>query len=50
MLDQYLQLRGENSATYVQDVEMVMKDVMATNGVLHVIDEILLPEEGRTVF
>ena len=34
---------------FVQDVQMVDNDVMASNGVMHVIDEVIVPEDGELV-
>jgi len=31
----------------VEDIDIVVKDIVATNGVLHVIDSLIVPPSGR---
>ncbi|XP_067125322.1 transforming growth factor-beta-induced protein ig-h3-like [Centruroides vittatus] len=50
VLGNYLTLsRNENDKLYVDGVQIVARDIVATNGVLHIIDGILLPDEVRTL-
>lgn len=37
-------IRVENGAVYVNDSKVVTTDIMASNGIIHVIDAVLLPE------
>ena len=41
--------RDEEGEFYVEDVKVILKDVVGTNGVIHIIDEILIPETARSV-
>ena len=34
---------------FVDDAQVVRADVMGTNGVLHVIDTVLVPDDGRWI-
>ncbi|XP_023226463.1 transforming growth factor-beta-induced protein ig-h3-like [Centruroides sculpturatus] len=50
VLENYLTLsRNENDKLYVDGVQIVARDIVATNGVLHIIDGILLPDEVQTL-
>lgn len=50
IIENFLTLsRNENDKLYVDGVQIVARDIMATNGVLHIIDGILLPDEANTV-
>lgn len=47
-LDHYVNLsRSEDGKLFVDGAQIIQADVMVTNGVLHVIDEVLVPEEGK---
>jgi uncharacterized surface protein with fasciclin (FAS1) repeats len=39
----FTRIRVENGAAYIDDAEIVTTDVLASNGVIHVIDTVLLP-------
>ena len=41
--------RTEENKLFVNAAQMVTYDVMATNGVLHVIDAVLVPDEGNSL-
>lgn len=43
-----VRLRADGSALRVNDATVVLADVAARNGVIHVIDEVLLPSEAAT--
>jgi len=50
-INKYLTLdKDENTDVFtVNDVRVITRDVMATNGVIHVIDEVLVPETAVTI-
>ena len=41
--------RDEEDVLTVEDVRVAVRDVMGTNGVLHVVEEVLVPESARSV-
>ena len=41
--------RDADDILFVENREIVAKDVMATNGVIHVIEEVIVPESARSV-
>merc|ERR1712226_1138314 len=41
--------QDEEGNFYVEGIKVVLKDVMGTNGVIHIIDDVIVPETARTV-
>jgi len=41
--------RDENDQVYVAGQKLLMRDVVGTNGVIHVIDDVIIPQSARTV-
>jgi hypothetical protein len=39
--------KDENGRLTVNDIPLVLKDIVATNGVLHVIDTLIIPASAR---
>merc|ERR1719206_1618806 len=49
MLDKYVTMdRDEEGNVLVNSIKLRMKDIVGTNGVIHVIDDVLVPESART--
>lgn len=47
LLESFLLLeRNEEEKLFVDDSQVVARDIVATNGVLHIIDSPLMPQEG----
>ena len=47
-LGHYLNIsRSADDKIFVHGVQVIQRDVMATNGVMHVVDNVLVPEEGE---
>ncbi|XP_066999275.2 transforming growth factor-beta-induced protein ig-h3 [Anabrus simplex] len=44
-----LERHPEDGKLFINDVQIVVKDIIATNGVIHVIDDVLMPDSGRPV-
>ncbi|MFN2304557.1 MAG: fasciclin domain-containing protein [Anaerolineales bacterium] len=45
LLGENLGIKVENGVVYLNDAQVVITDIMADNGVIHVIDNVLLPPE-----
>ncbi len=45
LLEESVSIRVEDDLVYVNDAQVVITDIMADNGVIHVIDTVLLPAE-----
>ena len=43
LLDESVSIRVENDMVYINDAQVIIQDIMASNGVIHVIDTVLLP-------
>ena len=39
----------EEGNFYIEGIRVILKDVMGTNGVIHIIDEVIIPETARSV-
>lgn len=49
LLGQHLQLhRDEDGKLFVNSAQIVVRDIMTTNGVLYLIDEVLVPDGAKT--
>lgn len=46
VLDRYVTLSRSAGKLMVNDAEITQSDIMGTNGVIHVIDKVLIPEDG----
>ena len=47
MLSGYVQLtRDQDDKMFVEKSQIIDRDIMATNGVLHLIDDVIIPDEG----
>ncbi len=44
VLGQDLLIRVENGKVFINDAEVIITDIMTYNGVIHVIDTVLIPE------
>ncbi|GLH05934.1 Spermatophylax protein 12 [Gryllus bimaculatus] len=42
-----LERRPEDGKLFVNKVQIVAKDIMATNGIIHVVDDVLMPDSGQ---
>lgn len=50
LLGQHLQLhRDEDGKLFVNSAQIVVRDIMTTNGVLYLIDEVLVPDGGKSI-
>lgn len=48
MLDKYMGLtRDDNDKIFAEGVQVTGTDLMATNGVLHLVDEVIIPDDGK---
>jgi len=41
--------RADDGSIFVNEIKLVLKDMVATNGVIHVIDSIIVPKSSKTV-
>ena len=41
--------QDEEGNFFVEGIKVILKDVMGTNGVIHIIDDVIVPETARTV-
>jgi transforming growth factor-beta-induced protein len=46
LLGENVSIRVEGDMVYINDAQVILTDIMADNGVIHVIDTVLLPPEG----
>lgn len=47
MLSGHVQLtRDQDDKMFVEKSQIIDRDIMATNGVLHLIDDVIIPDEG----
>jgi transforming growth factor-beta-induced protein len=47
VLDRMVNLtRDENEKMFIEGTQIVSADIMATNGVMHLIDDVIVPQEG----
>lgn len=42
-------MRDDNDKIFVEKSQIIDRDIMASNGVLHLIDDVIIPEEGNHV-
>jgi len=50
LLDKYLMLdRDEEGNVVVEGKQIILRDIMGTNGVIHVIEDVIIPESARNV-
>jgi transforming growth factor-beta-induced protein len=41
--------QDEEGNFYVEGIKVILKDVMGTNGVIHIIDDVIVPETAKSV-
>jgi len=46
LLGENIQIRIEDGNVFINDSQVIITDIVADNGVIHVIDAVLLPPEG----
>jgi transforming growth factor-beta-induced protein len=46
LLEKDIEIRVRNGMVYLNDAQVIITDIMADNGVIHVIDSVLLPPES----
>jgi len=49
LLGESVSIRVENDMVYINDAQVIITDIMADNGVIHVIDTVLLPPEEESL-
>jgi uncharacterized surface protein with fasciclin (FAS1) repeats len=42
-----LERRPDDGKLFVSGVQIVAKDIVGTNGIIHVIDDIIMPDSGE---
>ncbi len=47
LLGESVAIRVEDGMVYINDAQVIITDIVADNGVIHVIDSVLLPAEGE---
>ncbi len=47
LLGEFVSIRVENGMVFVDDAQVIITDIVADNGVIHVIDSVLLPGEAE---
>ncbi len=40
----YIKVKNVNGSTYINDCKVIIKDIMANNGIIHVVDSLNIPE------
>merc|ERR1712226_441307 len=49
-LNKFLTMEHDEEGNfYIEGIRVILKDVMGTNGVIHIIDEVIIPETARSV-
>ena len=48
LLGENINIRVENGMVYINDAQVIITDIMADNGIIHVIDTVLLPPEEES--
>jgi uncharacterized surface protein with fasciclin (FAS1) repeats len=46
LLGENVSIRVEDGMVYINEAQVIITDIMADNGVIHVIDSVLLPPES----
>ncbi len=47
LLEEMIQIKAEDGKVFLnEDVEVIITDILADNGVIHVVDTVLLPPEN----
>jgi uncharacterized surface protein with fasciclin (FAS1) repeats len=50
VLDENVSIRVEDGKVFINNSEVILNDIMANNGVIHVIDAVLLPPRTNRLF
>lgn len=48
VLNKYVTLNRQSGKLTVNGAQVIHSDVMGTNGVMHVIDQVLIPDDGES--